>query len=314
MHAFSLLAPAKINLYLEIIGDRADGFHELVMVLQAISLCDRVDVRAGSTERIHVSCDTPGMPPETENLAYKAAQLMCEQFPAAHAQFGGVEIAIAKEIPVAAGLAGGSANAAATLVGIDHLWQLGLTVPELQELAAQLGSDVPFCIAGGTALATGRGECLSAIGSPDPLSVVLAKSRVLSVSTAWAYKTHRQQFSSTYVTRPEDIETRATQVHSGPLVRAIAHRDNKQIGNLLRNDLERVVLPEHTLVAQLRSAFLEQRVLGAMMSGSGPTVFALCESPDRAEEVMQAVRARIDNPTVDFWIAQLSGAGVQILD
>src|SRR6476469_811080 len=158
MRSYSLLASAKINLYLEILGSRPDGYHELAMVLQSIDLADKIDLRSLSTDTIRVHCDNPQVPADNSNLAYRAAELMASEFPKALAQYGGVEIAIAKRIPVAAGLAGGSANAAAVLVGIDLMWQLGLTQSELEELATQLGSDVPFCIAGGTAIATGRGE------------------------------------------------------------------------------------------------------------------------------------------------------------
>ena len=157
MRSYSLLASAKINLYLEIIGDRPDGYHELAMVLQSIDLADRIDLRAIGTDTIRVRCDHPQVPPDKNNLAYRAADLLAKQFPDALAKYGGVEIAIHKQIPVAAGLAGGSANAAAVLVGMDLLWQLGLTQSELQELGGTLGSDVPFCITGGTALATGAG-------------------------------------------------------------------------------------------------------------------------------------------------------------
>ena len=165
MRSYSLLASAKINLYLEIIGDRPDGYHELAMVLQSIDLADRIDLRAIGTDTIRVRCDHPQVPPDKNNLAYRAADLLAQQFPDALAKYGGVEITIHKQIPVAAGLAGGSANAAAVLVGMDLLWQLGLTQSELQELGGTLGSDVPFCIVGGTALATGRGDKLSPL--PD---------------------------------------------------------------------------------------------------------------------------------------------------
>lgn len=146
MRAYSLLAPAKINLYLEILGDAGNGYHELAMVLQSIELADRIDVRAIATDTIRVYCNDPLVPPNQGNLAYRAVELMAQQFPDVFAQFGGVEVTINKQIPVAAGLAGGSTDAAAVLVGVDLLWNLGLTQPELQDLAARLGSDVPFCL------------------------------------------------------------------------------------------------------------------------------------------------------------------------
>jgi len=312
MRAYSLLAPAKVNLYLEIVGDRPDGFHELVMVLQSISLADRVEIRAGSTQNIRLRCDAPDMPEATQNLAYKAAVLMRDRFPAAHAQYGGIEIAIDKQIPIAAGLAGGSSDAAATLVGIDLLWQLGLTQPELQTLAAELGSDVPFCVAGGTAIATGRGEELSSITGPGELAIVLAKPRKLSISTAWAYRTYRAQFGHEYLSSPTQIDARPRKAQAEQLIAATIQGDRKRLGQSLHNDLERVVLPAESAVADLRATFLEQDVLGAMMSGSGPTVFALCASLDRARAVEQTARAR--HPEADVYVAELSNSGVRMLE
>lgn len=161
MRLYSLLAAAKINLYLEIVGDRPDGFHELIMVMQSLSLADRVTVRSIGIDDIRVRCDHPLVPTDDTNLAYRAAALLAQRFPGVMAKLGGVEITLEKRIPVGAGLAGGSGNGAAVLVGLDMLWQLGLTQAELQELAAALGSDMPFCISGGTALATGRGNSLT---------------------------------------------------------------------------------------------------------------------------------------------------------
>lgn len=312
MRSYSLLAPAKINLYLEIIGNRPDGYHELAMVLQSIDLTDLIDLRPIGTDTIRVRCDHPQVPPDKNNLAYRAADLLAKQFPDALARYGGIEIVIHKQIPVAAGLAGGSANAAAVLVGIDLLWELGLTQSELQELGATLGSDVPFCIAGGTALATGRGEKLSPLPDLDGFCVVLAKYRNLSISTAWAYQTYRQKFGSTYCP-PEDLECRRERLHSGPMVGAIAHKDRSKIGQLLHNDLEKVALPVYEQVSQLRQAFESASVLGAMMSGSGPTVFALVESRVAALEVEAKVKSAIASPDLDFWVANFSNTGIRIV-
>jgi len=313
MHSYSLTAPAKINLYLEILGDRSDGYHELVMILQSIELADQIDIRSLSTDDIRVSCNHPQVPQDETNLAYKAAKLMTERFPDVFAQFGGVEITINKQIPVAAGLAGGSTDAAAVLVGIDMMWQLGLTHPELQELAQQLGSDVPFCIAGGTALATGRGEQLSPLPDLDSLYVVLGKYRSIAVSTPWAYKTYRSEFGDSYIRKTEDLESRAAQVHSGPMVKAIANKDGSEIGQLLHNDLEKVVLPAYPQVSQLRDTFQNSGALGVMMSGSGPTVFALCESQAQAQEIEQQIRSKIPDPDLDFWVTKFCSTGIRMI-
>jgi 4-diphosphocytidyl-2-C-methyl-D-erythritol kinase len=312
MHSYTLLAPAKINLYLEILGDRADGFHELVMIMQTIDLCDRITLRANGTDTLHLTCDHPEIPADHRNLAYRAAALMMQHFPAAFAQFGAVDIAIEKRIPVGAGLAGGSSNAAAVLVGLDLLWNLGLTRAELQELGAILGSDVPFSIMGGTALATGRGEKLDPLPPLVPLYVVLAKYRSLSVATPWAYQTYRQQFGDNYLRTPADLASRRQQVHAGPIMAAIAQRQIAQIGQLLHNDLEKVVLPAHATVAHLRQAFCTGRPLGAMMSGSGPTVFALVETPAAAAELRDHVRQAIADPDLELWLTQVIPKGIHL--
>jgi 4-diphosphocytidyl-2-C-methyl-D-erythritol kinase len=313
MRSLTLIAPAKINLYLEIIGDRPDGYHELSMILQSIELADQIDVRSADTQAIRVHCDHPQVPTDKSNLAYRAADLMAMQFPDTFAKYGGVEITVKKQIPVAAGLAGGSTNAAAVLVGIDLLWNLGLTQSELEELGATLGSDVPFCVAGGTAIVTGRGEQLSPLPSLDNLYVVLAKYRSLEVSTAWAYKTYRQQFGNSYIRDTNDLAARASAVHSGGIVKAIFDQNAGEIAQKLHNDLERVVLPTYPQVLQLREVFANQEgVLGTMMSGSGPTVFALFESEQQAQAVKLRVRETIPDEDLELFVTRTISHGIQI--
>ena len=313
MQSYSLLAPGKINLYLEIVGDRADGFHELVMILQSIELADRIDIQAGDTDRIRLKCSHPQVPNDESNLAYKAALLMCNTFPEVYANYGGIDIYIQKNLPVAAGLAGGSADAAAVLVGVDLMWGLGLTKPELEELAAQLGSDIPFCISGGTAIATGRGEKLAPIGDLDGVWVVLAKYNDLGVSTPWAYKTYRQNYSSNYVSDSTGVKQRGDRVRTGSLFKAVIAKDAVEIGKLLYNDLEKVVLPAYPEVDRLKAAFLQTENLGTMMSGSGPTVFALCDSEAQALSAVEKVKSQIPRPNLEFWITKLSSSGIQVI-
>ena len=313
MQSYSLLAPGKINLYLEIIGDRPDGFHELVMILQSIELADRIDIKASGTQKITIYCDHPQVPLDETNLAYKAALLMCEVFPDVYANYGGIDLRITKNLPVAAGLAGGSADAAAVLVGVNLMWNLGLTQLELQELAARLGSDIPFCLNGGTVIATGRGEKLDEIGCLDNLWVVLAKSKTTSVSTPWAYQTYRQQYSDSYITDPDGFRHRRDRVSTGALVQAIAAKDSSKIGSLLYNDLEKVVLPSYPQVEQLKTKFSSIETLGTMMSGSGPTVFALFETKEQADEAAKQVKTSIGDPDVEFWVTKLASSGIQVI-
>ena len=313
MHRCKLIAPAKINLYLEILGDRPDGYHELAMVMQTVQLADQVTLSALGTQTIQIACNHPEVPQNESNLAYRAAELMCRSFPDSFDRLGGVRIVIDKKIPVGAGLAGGSSNAAAVLVGLDLMWELGLTKGELQDLGATLGSDVPFCIAGGTMLATGRGEQLSPLPDLDGLPLVLAKYRSLSVSTVWAYQTYRQQFKDTYRSPGEAFVTRHAQVHSGAMIAAIGQKDIHSIAQKLHNDLEKVVLPEFPAVERLRQTFAQQpEVRGTMMSGSGPTVFALCTSLAAAATIAAQVQAEINDPDLEVWVTQSDPSGVRL--
>jgi 4-diphosphocytidyl-2-C-methyl-D-erythritol kinase len=313
MRSYHLIAPAKINLYLEIIGMRSDNYHELVMIMQSIDLADHLEIRSSGTEEIRVYCDNPEVPLTKDNLAYQAVRLIQAEFPKIAANYGGVDIIIDKRIPVAAGLAGGSGNAAGVLVGLNLMWELGLTQPELQVLGAKLGSDVPFSLTGGTAIATGRGEKLDPIPDLTNLSVVLAKYSNISVSTPWAYRSYRQEYGHTYPTDINSFLARSQRVHSGPLVQGIVAQDGVKIGKLLHNDLEKAVFPEYPAVAQLKQIMLSLGGLGTMMSGSGPTVFTLCSSLEEAETLKEQLLVRVDDPNLAAWTARLSASGIHLV-
>lgn len=313
MRLYSLLAAAKINLHLEIIGSRPDGFHELIMVMQSVSLSDRVTVRSIGVDEIRVRCDHPLVPGDESNLAYKAAALLVDRFPGVMAKLGGVEITVEKRIPVGAGLAGGSANAAAVLMGLDLLWQLGLTQIELQDLGAELGSDIPFCIAGGTAIATGRGEQIDPLPGIENLYVVLAKYQSEFVSTPWAYKTYRSEFSDTYLIDAEGFESRRSRVRSGAMVSAIGQHNLTAIGQHLCNDLEKVVLSAQAKTAELKATMAALGGLGTLMSGSGPTVFTLAASAAEAEAMAAQLKATLPDPDLGIWVASCIPHGVQLM-
>lgn len=313
MKSYTLIAPAKINLHLEILGIRPDNYHELVMVMQTIDLADRVEISSIDTDNIILHCGHPQVPLDRTNLAYRAAELMQQEFPDALLEYGGVEITLHKHIPIAAGLAGGSGNAAAVLVGLDLLWELGLTQSDLQKLGGRLGTDVPFCISGGTAIATGRGDAISPLPSLEGIYVVLGKYQSLEVSTPWAYTTYRHEFEHEYAPELASVADRSHHIHSGDLVRAIVAQDAVKVGKLLYNDLEKVVLPSYPLVSQLRSQFQRHPNLGTMMSGSGPTVFSLAASQAQAETLYHQVRAAITDPDLELFVARLCDRGVRVI-
>ncbi len=314
MRSLTLTAPAKINLLLHIAGDRPDGFHELVMVMQSIDLADTVTVAERREAGIGLTCDRPNVPTDASNLAWKAAELMQKRFPDDAKKHGGIAIDLQKRIPMGAGLAGGSADCAAVLVGIDLLWDLGLTQVELQGLAAELGSDISFCVAGGTALCTGRGEIIDPLPELDSLYAVLAKYQDLPVPTPWAYKTYRSEFGPTYPATATELDRRLEQLRTGAMMSAIVRGDAAAIGAGLHNDLEKVVLPHYPKIQQLRDAFAQTDSLGVMMSGSGSTVFALAQSLEQAGAIALAMQNKFSDPTLEFWVTKFCHSGVQLVN
>ena len=300
MSRCALAAAAKINLYLRILGLRGDGYHEVAMVLQSVNVRDTIHLTTQLRKDMSITCDHPPVPTDGTNLALKAAHLLAEAFPK---QSTGVHIHIEKQIPVAAGLAGGSSNGAAVLVGLNHLWGLGLTLPELQGLAARLGSDMPFCVQGGTALGTGRGDILEPLPPLTGGAVVLAKFVNLSISTPWAYRTYSETFRHTFA--------EASGQESAHFVQVLASHSLPEIAAHLYNDFEKVVLPAYPEIAQLKQDLLNSGALGSLLSGSGPTVFALYPDVTLAQQTVEQLK--INYPEVDFWVTEFCPWGVAII-
>lgn len=263
----TLSANAKINLTLDILGTREDGYHEVAMIMQEISLHDTLSmgkINQGISLTIAIEGQKGTLPADESNLCWKAAALVQKEYNLQE----GVEIHLTKRIPMAAGLAGGSADAAAVLNGMNHLFRLGMTEARLCELGARLGSDIPFCIMGGTMLATGRGEVLTRLPSFPRLSVVLAKPPV-GVSTAWAYKTYDAGYDGPH----PDNEAMLDAIHGG---------DAHKAAGLLCNVLEGVTETEHPVIADYKRLMMEHGAMASMMSGSGPTVFGLVREKQQA--------------------------------
>ena len=263
----TLSANAKINLTLDILGTREDGYHEVAMIMQEISLHDTLSmgkINQGISLTIVIEGQQGTLPADESNLCWKAAALVQKEYNLQE----GVEIHLTKRIPMAAGLAGGSADAAAVLKGMNHLFRLGMTEARLCELGARLGSDIPFCIMGGTMLATGRGEILTRLPSFPRLSVVLAKPPI-GVSTAWAYKTYDAGYDGPH----PDNEAMLEAIHGG---------DAHKAAGLLCNVLEGVTETEHPVIADYKRLMMEHGAMASMMSGSGPTVFGLVREKQQA--------------------------------
>ncbi|AIQ10624.1 4-(cytidine 5'-diphospho)-2-C-methyl-D-erythritol kinase [Paenibacillus durus] len=265
-------APAKINLMLDVLHKRPDGFHEVEMIMTMVDLADRLEMSELRRDTIIISSQAGYIPLDEKNLAFQAAKLLKERYKVGQ----GVHIHLDKKIPVAAGLAGGSSDAAAALRGLNRLWQLGLSSEELQELGAELGSDVPFCVTGGTALATGRGEKLTPIASMPQCWVMLAKPPI-NVSTAEVYG-----------------KLRADRIAVHPSARlmreAVEAGDFQAVCGRLGNVLEEVTLKLHPEVQQLKQAMIRLGADGVLMSGSGPTVFGLVSKQSKVARIYNGLR------------------------
>ena len=263
---------AKINLTLDILGKRPDGYHEVAMVMQSVGLHDTIEMDKAK-EGISLSINVPWLRADEKNLAWRAAALMQQEYGLP----GGVKMRLTKRIPVAAGLAGGSADAAAVLRGMDQLYELGLSEDKLCELGARLGSDIPFCLRRGTMLATGRGEVLTRLADMPETLVVLAKPRI-SVSTAWAYQNYDEQGAEQH---PDNER----------IQQEIARGDRKGVAKLLCNVLESVTIKRYAVISRYKELMLEQGAMASMMSGSGPTVFGLVENRGTANKIADCLRA-----------------------
>ncbi|GIQ67272.1 4-(cytidine 5'-diphospho)-2-C-methyl-D-erythritol kinase [Xylanibacillus composti] len=265
-------APAKINLSLDVLYKREDGFHEVEMVMAMVDLADRLEMEAIPRDTIMISSQAGYIPLDEKNLAFKAAKLLKERCGVRQ----GVYIHLDKHIPVAAGLAGGSSDAAAALRGLNRLWDLGLSQTELQQLGEELGSDVPYCIAGGTVLATGRGEKLQPLPPLPPCWVVIAKPPI-NVSTADVYGR----------LRADQIENHPP---TGRMVEGLRNQDWLAICGALGNVLEEVTFQLHPEVRRIKETMLRLGADGALMSGSGPTVFALAAKSSRARRIYNGLK------------------------
>lgn len=263
-------APAKINLTLDVLHKRPDNYHEIEMIMTTVDLADRIGLKA-TESGIHIESADRFVPNDSRNLAYQAAQLLKDKFGIK----SGVIISLDKQIPVAAGLAGGSSDAAATLKGLNQLWQLNLSLDELAELGAQIGSDVSFCVYGGTALAKGRGEIIQELPTPPNCWVILAKPTI-GVSTADVY-------GAFDVTKAEHPNTQA-------MIEALETGDYQAMCDNLGNALESVTLNLYPEVAQIKEQMKKFGADAVLMSGSGPTVFGLVHQEARIPRIYNGLR------------------------
>lgn len=278
--AVSVRTHAKVNLFLRVVGGRADGYHEIETILHGVRLADEVTFVPTTTGRIELVVDVAeGLPPVPEgrdNLLWRAAAALVERGVVNR----GVLIRLSKRIPVGAGLGGGSANAAGALVVLNRLWNAGVDQAALLEIAGGVGSDVPYCIGGGTALATGRGEQLTILPAPEPMWFVLG---------VW-----RRPLSTADVYAGWDSFGVPTDTAASPLTLALGSGDVADVASLVHNDLEQVAFELRPEIEVGKRALLDAGSLGACMSGSGPTVFGIARGRDHAHVVAGRVEDVFD--------------------
>ena len=269
----SLKALAKINLGLDVVRRREDGYHEVRMIMQTIQLYDRLDIKRTQEPGIQIQTNLSFLPVNENNLIYKAAKLLMDEFSITD----GVSVKLDKRIPVAAGMAGGSTDAAAMLIGVNRLFSLGLTKRQLMERGVQIGADVPYCIMRGTALAEGIGEALSPLPPMVKCPVLISKPSI-SVSTKFVY----QNLKLDDTTIHPDIDRLIDDIKAKNLHDIAAH-----MGNVL----ETVTIPNYPVIDEIKKHMLSNGAVGAMMSGSGPTVFGLFDDEDTAKKAYKAMRS-----------------------
>jgi 4-diphosphocytidyl-2-C-methyl-D-erythritol kinase len=269
--------PAKINLWLEVIGKRADGYHELSSLMLPIGVYDHIELEFGGGGSISLQCDRPEIPADARNLAWRAA---ASYFDAAGIETG-VHIRLRKNIPAGAGLGGGSADGGAVLLAMNRVFDCRLPMDRLEKLALKLGADVPFFLRQQPALATGIGEKLQPVHGLPPYPLVLIKPP-LTVSTAWVYQSLKLTRDRSHI----------------KLARILT--DPWRLEDAIRNDLETVTLTEYPLVAEIKNWLLHQGAVAALMSGSGPTVFGVFRDTGQAEGVASRARQRWDQ----CWVAK----------
>ena len=266
-----IIALSKVNLGLDVIRKREDGYHDVRMIMQTLELCDELCIERRADDEIHILCNDDSLECDENNLIYKAAVAIMDSAGVR----AGLDIRLIKNIPIAAGMAGGSSDAAATLKGVNELLQLGMSIERLKEIGVTIGADVPYCVEGGTQLSEGIGEKLTRLKPVPPCFVVVAKPHI-GVSTRYVYENLHVET----IDRHPDIDA---------LIKGIDDSDIDEIALHMENILENVTEKKYPVIAMLKKALLECGALNALMSGSGPTVFALFKDRSAAEAALDKV-------------------------
>ena len=291
MKSIELKSRAKINLSIDVLGKREDGYHLVEMIMQTIDLYDIIKITENDIDEININSNSLDIPLNKNNIVYKAAEVLKERFNIK----SGLNIFIQKNIPVAAGMAGGSCNAAAVLVGLNKLWNLKLSEKQLQEIGLTLGADVPFCISGNAALAQGIGEELTYIkGLPKDTSILICKPN-LFVSTKDVYQ-------------GLDLDNIKDRPDNKLLIKCLEEGNIKLLSENMVNVLESVTSKMHEEILDIEKVMLDNNALGSMMSGSGPTVFGLFEKEEDAIKGKEELLKKYNQ----VYVVRSSERGVEI--
>ncbi len=298
---------AKINLHLEILGLRNDGYHELSMVMQSIDLFDQLKMQLSGDDKIILKSSNSELSIGDDNLIIKAAKLLRKK---SGKNYLGVNINLIKNIPIGAGLAGGSTDAAATLVALNRLWNLNFHKSELEEIGKEIGSDVPFCVSGGRQLCFGRGELLETLNNKQSnIGVILVKDKSIQISTPMAYKRYKDQFAESYLSSDVEFENKRDDVRrfDWSTDKFIDEKSN------IKNDLQKTISP---ITPEVEKSLNVLRDLPGSklvsMSGSGPSCYALFSTYSQAKIVLKQNISKFEQAGLSSWACSMKTLGVEL--
>ncbi len=303
----TVVSPAKINLHLEVLGKREDGYHELAMLMQSINLEDYLEIELNASGSINLSSNNTELDLEDDNLIIKTANILRSYYP--HRNLG-ANIFLNKNIPIGAGLAGGSSNAAATLIGLNKLWALNLDQSTLAKFALKLGSDVPFFLEGGSQYCFGRGEILEKYRFDSRFFLIILKNPKVSLSTSEIYKKYCDKFQGTYLINEMQYEGKRNNLRSIDFT--YENFLNRRIK--IRNDLQKIVQNENKSVSDALTLFSQiEECICFSMSGSGPSCYGLFNNYEIAKKVYEKNKKLFLSYGYDSWLCEFQSKGIKIL-
>ena len=303
----TVVSPAKINLHLEVLGKRIDGYHELAMLMQCINLQDYLEIEVNSNGFLNLSSNNTVLDLKEDNLIIKTANILRNCYPDCNL---GANFFLHKNIPIGAGLAGGSSNAAATLIGLNKLWDLNLDKTSLKKFALKLGSDVPFFLEGGSQYCFGRGEILEKYRFNSSLFLIILKDPNISLSTSEIYKKYSNKFKSNYLSTEMEYEVQRNNL------RSINFTNDNFLNRRIkiRNDLQKLVQNENKSVSKALSLFSQiEECIGFSMSGSGPSCYGLFDNYEIAEKIYEENKKLFLSFGYNSWLCEFQNEGIKFL-